>query len=273
MITSTKINGAVTITVDFSGLERLQEKLDLLSQVIPQTVKEAGDYAQGVWVKNAQESVKSSQNYVDAVIKGSSYPANGSQYQYTIFPDYVKKGKNGQVDIIKILEEGYPAYDMKDGLLKGKNSKVVKFDYDTPMKKDARYEMAKSANALPVRIFQLLEQGHDFTGHVMGARGDLNPAKLKHFSVLSPGNNFPKHSSAGNPITMKYQWKTRQFKGLHMSGKNKASLYRTVSKDSPSDSWINPGQPAKNIFANTMDSVVPTINDMFEKAVQNIVNK
>lgn len=72
MITSTKVNGAVTITVDFSGLERLQEKLDLLEKVIPETVKEAGDFAQSEWIKNARESVKSSDNYVNAVEKAAA---------------------------------------------------------------------------------------------------------------------------------------------------------------------------------------------------------
>ena len=255
-------NTLINVELDLTGMERIKEKMELLKTVIPETLKAAGDYSQGVWIKNAQQSMRSPQNYVNAVIKGTSF----NNERYAIIPDYVKKSKTGEIDIIKLMEYGYQAFDMKDKLLKGRNKKVIKFEYGIPG--------SGIHPELPNKIYNMAMEKLALNREVKDDKGyDINPKKLKYFTILAPTqSSFPRHGIQENPITMEYKWKTRQFKGLKISG-NKGSIYRTVSKKSPSDSWINPGQPAKNILKNTADNIIPTVKDMFEKAVNKLASQ
>ena len=193
-----------------------------------------------------------------------------------------------------LLEEGIDAFDMKEKILKGARKKVIRFIYGSPTQNHSK--------PLPAEIHKFIK-GKDqekFTqDDYIQAFGDtkadtLSPRKTKYFTMLTrninslPSEKFPRQNNgvpdvvrvrSAQPMfakTIKYQWKTPEFHNLHKdfykSGSkienHTFSTYRTISKNSPADSWIHPGIIPKRILAESMEEHAPTIRPIITAALQ-----
>lgn len=262
------------VTLDLTGLEVLQGEFEQFKLESAKKVQELGNDARDTWVKNAESSMRSSGNYVAAVMNGVQYPFDGNEHKYVIEPSFRQIGDK---DLGVLLEEGFDAFDMKPGLLKGQQSRVVKLSFDGP---------GRGSSVVPQDVIDDFNSGNDHT---------REPIK-KAFSVLNPTQSkFPSHAglsqklkaglgqrvktffTGGQPgyvkshLEIKYQHKTRAWKGLGQSG-NKFTLFRTVTtKDK--NSWIHPGMPPLKILEKTVQVIEPRIVPEFRQLMDDVFGK
>lgn len=268
------------VIINPNEIAKIEDKIEKLKVVIQSTVEIVGNEIRDTWVNNAKSSLRSSDNYAAAVIKGAEYPVNGDAFTYQIFPEYTKKSKIGEIDIIKIVEFGFEPFDMKEKLLAGHEKKIIKFEYGKPG--------SGRSLVLPNKINEMMEQlgNLKFTkknvnkifGHGVFEDDTINWLVTRNYTVLKANKvNFPNHTAAIQPngnleITFASKrtsrYSGRIFEGLKKEKSGMFSNYRTLSKNSPAGSWIHPGLVAKKVFEITMDRMTPVIRMRFQKAIQ-----
>lgn len=268
--------------IDYSMFSNAIEDIEEIERTIEQTINALGEEMKYLWINNAELQLKSSENYIEAINNGVKYPYNNSYKNYAIQPKF-KKTVDGK-DLGMILEYGYEPFDMKEKMLKGSDKKVVKFEYGLPGS-GAKMELPKNIYNIALKhnmfsqyaltatkepsIFGRRLSSSEWSEHLKPSSlaNKINPNKLKAFTILKPNR-----ISKDKDFVVNYAWKTRQFKGLRQSGQNKFSLFRTITKKSAPDSWINPGQVPKHIFKNSLEEFLPKIKPTFEKALAGFIN-
>lgn len=251
--------GVFNVSVDTTGLDNLESKMDILSKKIMDTVKDLGEQASELWESSASSKLKSSDNYIAAVKAGNQYPANGNKFKYVIEPKFKQVGGK---DLGILLEDGYEPFDMKEKLLKGQDKKIINFKHST--------------ESLSQQVKGAVNNHQFFMSYALGTMNppDVNdneiamhPRRKKSFTVINPTKNrFPNHDTK-KPVNVNYLWKVPKFKNIKKSGKDTFSTFRTISKKSSSDSWINPGQVPKKIFSDAMERFAPVVTRAFQEAV------
>lgn len=290
MILKSKVTGGrLTIEGEFSmPIENLTEKVnDSLNLALNQL----GASMHGTWSAVARKKLKHSESYTDSLAQSRSSQKGNLSYKIT----QTQRTSDGKHNVGMLLEEGIDAFDMKEKILKGAKFKKVRFIYGSPEQKHSKQ--------LPEDIYKLVKKNKDqskFTqSDYIQAFGDtkadtLSPKKEKYFTMLGRNlNNFPSENFRrednkvpdvvrirSNPNmfakTIKYQWQAPEFhnlkKDMFKSGGEVAnhtfSTFRTISKNSPQDSWIHPGIIPKRILAESMEEHTPTIRPILTTALQ-----
>jgi hypothetical protein len=258
----------ITVDIDLSLISDIESRFDEIQIALRNKVKELGDLALNKWISNASERIKNPQKYIEAVEQGASYPNNGDPLFYSIKPKFEEKGRT---NIGELLEYGFDAFDMKEKLLKGRDKVHIKFDIGAPG------VMAGSGIQVPKSLFNLAKTHNYFQDYPLSkknfpellgpnARPNLvNERNRKYFSPLNLNNKFGQENS-GVKKTIDYTWKSGKFENLTGNTKytkstagQKFASFRTISKNSPADSWIHPGCLPKHIFTDMksdMESIV-----------------
>lgn len=181
-------------------------------------ISDLADGARAHWVQMAQETFHTTaQDYVQGI-----QPVRLESRQASI--DLVS-GDTGRASLVKMLEIGAPSYDLKIGLLRGKDTNTVPFRHGTPgtsrmipMPKDIYGAMKKAA------FNQRIEQTKK------------GPAAIEAHPPTTSRTGYQRGASI--------------YSGMQKLGKQGSARYQTfrsVSKKSPTESWMHPGFEAKNL--------------------------
>jgi hypothetical protein len=293
MILTSKVTaGKITIEGQFTL------PMDNLTQRVQEELIKAKDQLGAsmfkIWRETAGKKLKSSKGYVDSLQQEPNDGGDALTYKIT----QTQRTSDGKFNVGVLLEDGIDPFDMKEKLLKGATKKVVRFIYGSPGQ--------NHSTPLPSEMHELLTNSNkkSFTQNdFIKAFGDtkantLSPRKIKFFTAMihNPKNlkseNFPEEppklsgnvslvirGRASNDTfaqAIKYEWKTPELhnikKDTYQSGSEEAvhtfSVYRTVTKGSPANSWFHPGIVPKRILAEAMEEHSPTIRPILTTALQ-----
>jgi len=205
------------------------------------TVQEVAANFASLWEIQAQQKLKSSRDqYLRSIVVKELSPSSFAV-------DLV-----GQIP--NMIESGAPSYDMKEGLLKGKNSKVgkdgkrfniVPFTFGTPGALSENF-----TSILPQEVYEaILEKPQDvpIIGGVSTQGLTLNeiPEKYREKQsrmVQHPVSKAWKHYEHKSSI---YEGVVRQ--KSNVTRQNSYVSFRRVSENSDPFSWIHPGFVAMNL--------------------------
>jgi len=297
----------ITATLDTGILDKFQQVIDEINRSkgkrlsnLAQAVQQAGNDMLMKWGQSAEASLKSSASYKMALEQGRRYPNENDVLNYYIEqPQKTVDGKS----LALLLEYGWDAFDMKEKILKGRKRVIIPFSFGSPRQKslaklpEAVFKLAKS------RLYSLAEEhGKNMwmDSDIWSKKGvsvplisaadlsnsvnkPVHPEKNpKNFTVLKGLNRnyaylnmFTQSAQHPNADTIKPEWKTGKYTGLRaiktQSGKQTAihsfQTYRTISKNSAVDSWINPGSPARLIFKYALERHSPVIRPLLERGL------
>jgi hypothetical protein len=175
--------------------------------------------------------------YVQEVTNGLRYPYEGSKLKGCI-----------EVDLAyaDILDRGFSSFDMKPGLLKGKDYVDIPFEH--------------SVGGLPSEIKQNMAGGR-LANIRIGT--DLKTFQLGQRTKLTP---------LENGLTP-YTWRSGLYAGLTSTGAGQAFTFRRISKNSPPNAWMHPGQeprPVTRALSENMEAQVSEIiRNGFERDLAN----
>lgn len=275
----------IEIDVDLSGLEGMEKRLTEVKRQLQATVKEMGDATRDKWIANAEESLKSSARYSQAVMNGVSYPDEGDPSSYMCKPNFRSVATtHNDKDLGILLEYGFEPFDMKVKVLKGGTKKIMRFEFGKPgsgssveLEKSV-YNLAKNHN-----LFQNYPLDKKHFPSIFGKSvkpNIMNERRVKDFSPIINNNDVSRfgkplqdrYNNSGTPknLQIQYQWQKGRYEGMKAtkgSGGKTFSIFRTISPKSKPDSWIHPGMRPKLIFKNTMDIMKPQIYAAFQKVV------
>ena len=215
------------------------------------------------------QSVKfAKQKWVNIIISSTAKKGWGREYIKTIDDDFdnplsatvFADDKNMYVNFI---ENGIKRFDMKPGLLGGKNAAkhggkfaIVGFKHGTPG--------AQNMDSMPVTIYTKVKNI---------TKSDI----MKSYKVIGIGENLNLttkkrvHNKANSLKDLRgsNSGKTSKYEGLMKSGSKDHSQYvtfRVVSKNSTG--WINPGSPKVNIFNTVVRKVKPGITKIMNDGIK-----
>lgn len=203
--------------------------LGLTEPDVASLVSDLAEAARGHWIQLAQQHLHTTaQDYIES-IQPVQLSGKEASIELTV-------GEGGRGALVKALELGASRFDLKAGLLKnaGPDGKVVvPFRHGTP-------ESSRLA-PMPTDIYAAMKKAH-YGARIEKVKGGRE-ALGRH-----PGGV----SSAG------YQRKGSVYSGMVKGGAARGAQYatfRTVSRNSPADSWIHPGFDARN-FAEKVGKMV-----------------
>ncbi len=190
------------------------------------------------WIELAEERLTTTR---DAYIAGIQSPEiQGGTIILTL-------RSTEQNPIPMMVEEGMPAYDMREKILKGATSKVVRF----------KHADMNSATGPQQPFGHPLRKTRGIIGSRMIGRTIAREAqKLQHGEKLSAGHS-PKILE--RHFTDPYSGMSHSFRGF--------STFRTISLNSPSDAWQHPGIKA----AFLLDQVVADMDTIMYDVVEEVM--
>ena len=251
------------VTIDVRELEELQVDLADLNAKMQKMVFDTGEEFKALWIQNAEQSLHRPQSYVEAVSEGTEYPGEGDPNTYILRPAFKKV--RGDKDIGILIEYGFEPFDMKDGLLKGRESRVIAFE--------SFKEGTGKQPTLPQKIYEefMAEKQDVKTGIAIGGKNH----SLLGYSVFEKGVNInPKstksfiHPKTKQPVN--YAWKSHKFQGLKQENSTSFKTFRTVSRKQ-GNAWIHPGAMPKNIFKTTFDIMKPRFYQRAQEVLETTI--
>jgi len=237
----------IPIEIDVGGLaEEFSLSNNQIDELVSYVVMGVTSVAYEQWKRIASRELKGSREiYVNSLILGDEGPYIG----------FVKLSA-GKSPLPNMLENGIPAFDMKDGFSHGPKVKVKKGGgwYTTiPF----RFVTSNSLGESSIFVAKMPKEVEN------EAKKLLPKEKLKI-------NNIPeqyrvpkvgKEKIGENKVFEKYKQKTSIFEGLtktKLQGSSKHTQYinfRRVSDTSNPESWIHPGFTALNLKDKTLNSL------------------
>lgn len=173
--------------------------------------------------------------------------------------------------LVKSIEKGTPAYDMKPGLLNGPNAKVnekgvryntVPFSFKTPGSRTG-------SNVLPNKVYRDV------------LKKELNPITnktkpLAQSEIKEPFNaiRVRKEITTNNTVYPEYTHKASIYAGLTRivddNARGKYYTWRRVSDNSDSNAFIHPGFEPKNFFERALEQI--DLQKVAEDSLNNKMN-
>lgn len=204
--------------------------------------------------QEAQETLKSSRNrYINNIKVVDNGPLTG-----TVLLDYSKD------KLIKMLEEGASAFDMKEGFLAspkvkiGKNGKkflTIPFRMATP---NAVGESGVFAKVMPKEIYKEVKKKVPTIPVAGGGKRSegLSLAQIPEaFQVKSTRPSIT--DNKGNELFKSYEHKSSIYQGLAKyqdaaTGQSTYRSFRRVSEASADEAWIHPGIERHNLIQKAL---------------------
>lgn len=236
--------------VDSLGLSTKQAR-----DLIDYTVKEVTARFAAEWEAEAARSLRQSrEEYVKNIQVVDEGYGKGSVVLFGWLPN--------------AIEDGYSAYDMKEGLLDGPNAKTgadgsryntVPYRAATP---NAIGESEVFANKMPQEVYDVVK-AKPATQTIAGGGKATVPLSTKELPI---GHNQPKIKQVPSisplPATWSgwYKHKAPIFQGLRrvtdpVTKQNRYQTFRRVSDNSEPESWIHPGFDQKNLAEKALDNM------------------
>jgi hypothetical protein len=245
---------AIQVDIDLSG-DPLEAIVEFLSG--PAIVQTVAAVAYARWLSLANQRLHRTR---EAYLAGLSPPVLTSSA--------TKKGETISATISLVgqvpnyVENGLEAYDMRSTHLKGRTSRVIRFDYVLP-------GAQASAQASPL--------GAAYRG-MLGAAGAKRLGRaVAQESLRRGGTALP--AGVGGAQRLRPFHKSDLYHGLVASelsasgavgpaGAPTFSTFRTISVNSDPAAWHHPGIPAHHL----MDQVVEDLPELASAAIQGVVD-
>jgi hypothetical protein len=220
------------------------------------------------WEQTAMNTLGATKNRYVSNIK----VIDSGRMEGTVLLDYSKD------PLIKMLEEGSSAFDMKENFAKSSKKKLkangsgwyltVPFSIGTPGASATGF-----ANIMPSEIYAQVKNKtvSPETGRSQGLTKNEIPEQYQ----------IPKVRAAiiipESAAFKEYKQKTSQFQGLYKktdstTGQSSYGSFRRVSDKSDSDSWIHPGIEAMNLAEKTIDSFDSKIQTILEDSMSSALS-
>jgi hypothetical protein len=257
-----------SIEIDLSGLQVVADKLDRAQAAILQEMPAQLLVIQTMWLQAVQGEQFSgmtkkvvNEEYAASLTDAKSleYPFNGNAFEGRVV--------STKPALAWRVEQGYPSFDMKPGLLAGPRAKRGKQGpYATvPFTHGTAGTVGAKGPPMPPDVSaraQGLPRGGRLTG--MGEYG--RRSKL----TMQANWNKPR-GMAGPMMAHPYTWKVSPYEGMVRGGRpghTTYTTYRRVSGASDPASWIHPGQPPNPVMDAVLRVVGPQVQAAFLRAVQ-----
>jgi hypothetical protein len=262
-----------SIEVDLSPLEdAIQQIANPDLTPLTEAIRAAAEYVRQTWGQAVQGLVLPGMNkavynddYYESLQTGESLrmiaPLHGAVVSTYAGTDRV--------------ENGYPSFDMKPGLLAslgardGKHGRyvAVPFRHMTPEKNQVGAGQRVHGATMPPQVYRIVKQTGTFLDPASARRG----AQLGQRSKLASSINIEALARGlPPPMAANYTWKFGLYHGMKkivkQYGKTRQSTYltwRTVSETSDPSSWIHPGMPANPVI----DAVINATRDQVTRIV------
>lgn len=238
---------------------------DLMSQYTSLTKKNVDDMmdniAKGIAARYAQELEQNAQKKLHQT--ASRYIRNirlidTGKLQGTVMLDYSKD------KLIKMLEEGASAFDMKPYFLNstkahvsknGKKYLTIPLRWATP---GAAATADVFAGTMPTEIYNVVKKAETnipVAGGGSRSSGMTLDQIPQQFRVKQTRKEVT--DAGGKTLFKGYQHKNSLYEGMTkqkdpVTGQNKYNTFRRVSEDSDPDAWIHPGIEKYNLIQQTL---------------------
>lgn len=247
----------IPIIIDGSALQQQfalsGEQIESICDNIAKTL--AARYAQQLEqeANNALHSTR--RRYIQNV-----HVVDSGRMEGTVILDYSKD------PLIKMLEEGAGAFDIKAGLMASAKVKIGKNGgrYITvPMRWGTPGIVGESdvfTGILPQQVYDVVKAKPT---NIPVSGGGMRSAGLSAGEIPSPfnaiGSRAPIADSAGKVLFNEYQHKTSIYQGVSKktdpsTGQNTYNSFRRVSENSDKDAFIHPGIEQYNLIQRALDN-------------------
>lgn len=211
-----------------------------MDALIDFTVKEVASNFANLWEKEAESKLRSSRDqYIRSIVVNDLGHAKASV-------DLVGQLPN-------MIESGAESFDMKVGLLKGKNSKLTKngirfntvpFYIGTPGTLSENFSME-----LPKEVYEIILKKPQYIPIVGGMASQLTFEDLPEKYIVKESRMVQ------HPVSKAwahYTHKSSKYEGVqrqrsNVTRQNTYVSFRRVSENSDPFSWIHPGMQASNL--------------------------
>ena len=277
-----------TISVDLTELLQQTRRLQPDYRVINKALADSALYVRDTWASAVQGNL----------LPGMKKPVHDDQYFQSLytgdalqFPEPFKASIISTYSGAMRVEEGYPSFDMKPGLLNGPKSRKLK---------DGR-----RMNIIPFR--HMTPRGHPNEAGTGGQRVHFRSMPREIYEAVKAEGKFVDPGSArlGNqigqrtklaaainvqalvrglpgPMQSNYTWKNGMYAGMKRTGANKHVQYLTfrvvstphtevkngkvIRKGSDPNSWIHPGQPGNPLVRAVFEFCQPQVEERITAA-------
>lgn len=214
-----------------------------------------------VYVSKLEQVVSQNLNSTrDRYLKALKVIDSG-KLESTILLDYSKD------KMVRMIEEGSPAFDMKQGLLNGPNAKLTKhgvkyntipFRWSTP---GAVGESSLFSGKMPEEVYAAVKQK---PLNIPTRGGGLRSQGLSVNSLSNSVQQVQKreaiYNGAGEVLFKEYEHKYSVFSGITKvqdatTGQSSYFSFRRVSENSDDSAFIHPGMTAKNMMQLAYNSM------------------
>lgn len=179
------------------------------------------------------------------------------------------------------IEQGFPAYDLKNSILNGRGRRLSKdgkayafipFRFGTGLAENEAFS-AK----LPNDIYNIAKKLESESGQLSKGRSLKNSTvkQLGYFEATRAAVSSPyltkEQSAAYTHKTSIYAGIYKERKKYNVATQSKYVSFRAVSENSPSNAFIHPGFKAANLFQKALDLIEPAIEGITIKQIKNIL--
>lgn len=267
---------------------------------LARSVRMGAEYVRSVWMSAVSGTVlPGMRGPVDdpTYLRSLGMPSavrRGGQYEYVVTADYER---------VVVVEQGFPAFDMKPMLLGGAKARrskdgrrynIIPFRFGTPQPGGGSRAHFPGDQTMPGSIYDIVSLGEDYpSGDTEGMRTKLDQL-LNTYGEPGGVNAQALIRGLSGPMDAPYTWKSGLYAGMRQVGsptQRRYYTFRTVSdpdvvwrrvqrpdgrivssrvvrKGSDPNSWIHPGRAANPVMQAVVDYSRPTV----ERAIGNAVS-
>jgi len=254
----------ITIQVNATDLARAIADTEAR---VAQLVQEQTQFLQNTWIAAVSGRVLPgmvkpvrSDEYAAAISSAGAlqYPFNGDPFagRVVALPQ----------PVVQRVEEGYPTFDMKPGLLRGPKAKVAKDGHRytvVPFTHTVPGSTTQKGSPMPPQVYAL--------ARTLRTGGPSHPA-LAQLGVRTkqPAQVNLEAQRRGRPdvMTAPYTHKASIYAGMRKTGAAGHTSYKTfrvVSDKSDPNSWVHPGQPPNPVVRAVQAFCEPLVYARFQQ--------
>lgn len=275
------------MNIDLSSLEQIREDVQPNYKALQQGLVDAATFVRNTWIQAVSgrtlpgmSRTVNDDKYAKALNTGQSINLP-KMFHAVVMPYNYTEGADK-------IEEGTPAYDMKENLLNGPKSRPLKdgtgryntvpFRHYTPKNNGGGASSAAAKMQMPKSIFNQAKNLE---------RSTPNPLTGK----VNWGQQLQDDSLGGINRTSQYQHKVSPYQGMYRVGNARNSQYltfrrvstprtktitrgprkgETIRLGSAPNSWIHPSIPANPVTESVYNYCMPKIDKNFKELVEDM---
>jgi hypothetical protein len=249
-----------TISVDLSALEGIRAELEPDFGMLQLGIVEATRFVRDTWVSAVTGNklpgmvrAVNDDKYARALTTGEAM-----QFPQLFHGIVMPVGAD---DIVERIENGFPSFDMKPGLLNGPKSR--------PSKDGGRFNTVPFRHYTP-KANSSISVKMRMPNEVYNAARKLAPSRPGENGRIQWGESLQWNSPPATSQTG-YPHQTSIYQGMYRVGAEKHTQYltfRRVSTKSAPNSWIHPGVSANPVIQAVYNYCMPQVEEYLYKVAE-----